>query len=175
MLWFISLSTKEEFLHFTIEIELINLKGNSVELKCSKWWCIQMAIFTGIIERPKMRKLVWQLIRYSRRWFHGRVAVCRLFAFHWPTLTCRREKKMFELQPNVFRNFKWLPTLIYTLTRLIYSREIFEMFKTFLVFFFHETGRAHVSQRVQQFGSCDVPMEFLSRDDKWWMSEASHN
>ena len=83
-----------------------------------------------------MRKLVWQLIRYSRRWFHGRVAVCRLFAFHWPALTCRREKKMFELQPNVFRNFKWLPTLIYTLTRLIYSREIFEMFKTFLVFFF---------------------------------------
>ena len=49
------------------------------------------------------------------------------------------------------------------------------MFKTFLVFFFQETGRAHVSQRVQQVGSCDVPMEFLSRDDKWWMSEASHN
>ena len=86
-----------------------------------------------------------------------------------------KRKKMFELQPNVFRNLKGLPTLIYTLTRLIYSREIFEMFKTFLVFFFHETGRAHVSQRVQQVGSCDVPMEFLSRDDKWWMSEASHN
>ena len=95
MLWFISLSTNEEFLHFTIEIELINLKGNSVELKCSKWWCIQMAIFTGIIERPKMRKLVWQLIKYSRRWFHGRVAVYRLFAFHWPTLTCRREKNVW--------------------------------------------------------------------------------
>ena len=47
-----------------------------------------------------------------------------------------KRKKMFELQPNVFRNFKWLPTLTYTLTRLIYSREIFEMFKTFLVFFF---------------------------------------